>query len=296
MATPLVAVSGTFSLEYASLLPEMEGFGAIVSKTVKQQPSAGNPNPRIVEIPGGMLNAIGLQNPGIRAFVQQELPKYRNLPVPHIASIAGENPNEYAECAAMLADREEVAAIELNVSCPNVATGLSFGCEATTLRRLVAKVRKRVGDKISLIAKLTPNVTDIAVPAKAAVDGGASAISLINTLRGMSIDVHTRKPKLGNRIGGVSGTIIHPVAVYMVARCYESCCREHGIPILGMGGVYQWQDAVELILAGATCVGIGTALFRDLDVFQRVARGIEEYLGENKIKHVADLVGRAVAE
>ena len=295
MATPLMAVSGTFGVEYADMPRTTDGLGAVVAKSVTQAPRRGNPVPRIVECTGGMLNAIGLQNPGVDAFIERELPKFRNIP-PLIASVAGESSQEYAHCAQALAHREEVAAIELNVSCPNVAKGgLSFGCDGQILHRLVRKVRKAVGEETVLIVKLTPNVTDIAVPARAAIEGGANAISLINTLRGMSIDILTRKPKLGNETGGVSGAVVHPVAVYMVARCYESCCREHKIPIVGIGGVSSAEDAIELMVAGATCVGIGTALFRQPDVFRTVAKGIRDYLREHGPRSVSGIVGSAFA-
>jgi dihydroorotate dehydrogenase (NAD+) catalytic subunit len=306
MATPLVAVSGTFGVEYITFPGTMLGIGAVVAKSVTQRAREGNAAPRIVEIDRGivdidrgrcLLNSIGLHNPGIDGFIRHELPKYRNIGVPLIASIAGETKEEYAECARRAAGCQEVAGIELNVSCPNVAKGgLAFGCDASGLQRLVEKVRKAVGDATTLIVKLTPNVTDIAGPAAAAIDGGASAIAVINTLRGMAIDLHTRRPKLGNEIGGVSGTIIHPVAVYMVARCYHACCRKHKIPIIGMGGVMNGEDAVELILAGATCVGIGSALFKTPEVFGNVARGIGEYMDKNNFKRVSHMVGCAIGD
>jgi dihydroorotate dehydrogenase (NAD+) catalytic subunit len=295
MATPLVGVSGTYGLEYSRLATGMEGVGAVVPKSVTPNRQDGNPVPRIAEIRGGLLNAIGLQNAGVEAFIREELPKYRNLGVPVIASVAGKTVEDYVHCSRLLVECEEVAGIELNVSCPNVSKGgLTFGCDPVGLRPLVHKVRRAIGDRATLIVKLTPNVTDIACPAAAAIEGGASALALINTLRGMAIDIHTRKPKLGNKTGGVSGAVIHPVAVYMVARCYETCCREHGIPILGMGGVYGWEDAIELMLAGATAVGIGTALFKNPRVFADVAGGMRQYLADNGFNDVSEIVGIAI--
>ena len=292
MRTPLMAVSGTFGAEYKNVMgralgadrgiikgltnitEEVSGLGAFVTKSVTFSKKTGNPVPRIVEIEGGLLNSIGLQNPGVRAFVDTELPKYRNFAAPLIASVAGETIDEYVRCAEIIAPHDSVAGIELNVSCPNVSKGgQAFGCDCNVLQRLVSQVRRAVGERVTLICKLTPNVTDIAEPAKAAIDGGTTAISLINTLRGMVIDIHTRQPTLGNRIGGVSGSVIRPVAVYMVARCYESCCRKEKVPIIGMGGVSSYTDAIELMLAGATAVGIGTALFLDPDVLRKGIAG-----------------------
>ncbi len=305
MRTPLVAVSGIFGMEYSELSPELSGVGAVVTKSVTLHPRLGNPEPRVIETPAGLLNSIGLQNPGIEGFLSKEIPEFRVLEVPIIASVAGANIEEYIECSRLLAPLDEIDAIELNVSCPNVEKGgMEFGCDPEALSHLVTEVKKVVGGK-TLIVKLTPNVTDIAVPTQAAVDAGADAISLINTLRAMAIDLNTWVPKLGNRIGGLSGQAIHPVAVYMVYRCYTSCCKEKGVPIIGIGGVSSGEDALELILAGATSVGIGTAMFRDeykgkskKSVFQRVEEYLRDYMERKDIKQrgvnsISDLVGKA---
>ncbi len=297
MHTPLIAVSGIFGMGYHILSPKLSGVGAVVTKSVTFEPRKGNPEPRIIETPAGLLNSIGLQNPGIKKFTSEQIPNLRVLEVPIIASVAGSNIEEYVRCSSLLAPHDEIDAIELNVSCPNVKKGgIEFGCDPLVLSRLVSQVRKAIGNT-TLIVKLTPNVTDIAVPAQAAIDNGADAISLINTLRGMAIDLHTRQPKLGNKVGGLSGRAIHPVAVYMVYRCYVSCCRRNQIPIIGIGGVYTGEDALELILAGATCVGIGTAMFRDelryKSVFERVQEYLVEYMVKNGIESVRDLVGKA---
>lgn len=295
MSTPLIAVSGIFGIDYNKLLPKLSGVGAVVTKSVTLRPRSGNPEPRIIETHAGLLNSIGLQNPGITRFLSEQIPELRVLEVPIIASVAGSNIKEYVQCSALLALRDEIDAIELNVSCPNVEKGgMEFGCDPETLNRLVAEVRKAVGSK-TLIVKLTPNVTDIALPAQAAVDGGADTISLINTLRGMAIDLNTWKPKLGNRVGGLSGQAIHPVAVYMVHRCYTSCCRKNRVPIIGIGGVSSGEDALELILAGATCVGIGTAMFRDELVFEKVEKYLSEYMDKKGIKSILNLVGKAAS-
>lgn len=299
METPLTAVSGTFGLEYVRLLGEtpqisgrLPGLGAVVAKSITKERRGGNKEPRIIETPSGALNAIGLQNPGLREFIHSELPKLRVLEVPIIASIAGRTIKEYVECARLVVEQDEIDAVELNVSCPNVDRGgIEFGCDPRVLGRLVAAVRKAVGDA-TLIAKLTPNVTDIAVPARAAVDSGVDAISLINTLRGMAIDLTTKQPKLGKRMGGLSGPAIHPVAVYMVHRCYTAVCRKNRIPIIGIGGVAGGPDAVEMMLAGASSVGIGTALFHDNDVFEHTAEHLRKYLADNELRSAKALVGK----
>lgn len=293
MRTPLIAVSGIFGIDYCKLSPKLFGIGAVVAKSVTLRPRSGNPEPRIIETPAGLLNSIGLQNPGIKRFLSEELPKLRVLEVPIIASVAGSNIREYVKCSSLLALQDEIDAIELNVSCPNVEKGgIVFGCDPKALVNLVSKVRQAIASK-TLIVKLTPNVTDIALPAQAAIDGGANAISVINTLRGMAIDLNTWKPKLGNRVGGLSGQAIHPVAVYMVNRCFTSCCRRNRIPIMGVGGVSSGEDALELILAGATCVGIGTAMFRDDLVFEKVENYLNKYMDERDLTSVLKLVGKA---
>jgi dihydroorotate dehydrogenase (NAD+) catalytic subunit len=293
METPLIAVSGVYGLDYERLIPSRPYIGAVVTKSVTLHPRLGNPEPRIIETRAGLLNAIGLQNPGIKAFIDEELPKLRILEVPVMGSVAGSSIDEYVKCSALMSERDEISAIELNVSCPNVEkAGIEFGCDASTLERLVASVRPVVCGK-TLIVKLTPNVTDIASIAQAAINAGADVISLINTLRGMAIDLATQKPKLGNRVGGLSGIGIHPVAVYMVHRCYTACCRRAGIPIIGIGGVSNPEEALELILAGATCVGIGTAMFRYPTIFEDIAKEIQHYITLKGEKSVASLIGRA---
>jgi len=298
MHTPLIAVSGVFGPDYLTLSPNLSGVGAVVTKSVTLHPRLGNPEPRIIETPAGLLNSIGLQNPGIEKFISEQIPNLRVLEVPIIASVAGSNIEEYVECSSLLAQRDEIDAIELNVSCPNVKQGgMEFGCDPEVLGNLVAEVRQAIKDR-TLIVKLSPNVTDIALPAQAAVNSGADAISLINTLRGMAIDLNTWRPKLGNRIGGLSGQAIHPIAVYMIYRCYTSCCRH--IPIIGIGGVSSGEDALELILAGATCVGVGTSMFRDISVFDKIEKYLREYMmnlpDEKHIRFISDLVGQASNE
>ena len=294
LGTPLISASGVYSLDYEQLTPCAPYMSAAVTKSVSLHPRTGNPEPRIVETRAGMLNAIGIQNPGIAAFVAEEIPKLRALEVPIIASVSGSEIDEYVQCAQILNAREEIHAIELNVSCPNLEKGgIEFGCDSFVLEELVARVKKVVPGK-TLIVKLTPNVTDIASIAQAAIDGGANALCVINTLRGMAIDLEKQKPALANRIGGLSGIGIHPVAVYAVYKCYTSCCKKNNVGIIGLGGVTNAEEALELILAGATCVGIGTAMFRQPDVFESVAKGILAYMKRKGVKAVSELIGKAV--
>ena len=294
LETPLLSASGVYGLDYEQLAASRPYMGAAVTKSVTLHPRQGNPEPRIVETRAGMINAIGLQNPGIAAFVTDELPKLRTLEVPVIASIAGDEIDEYVQCAEILAPRDEIHAIELNVSCPNVEKGgIEFGCDEAVLEDLVTRVRKVSLGK-TLIVKLTPNVTDIAAIAGAAIRGGANALCVINTLRGMAIDIERQKPALANKIGGLSGIGIHPVAVYAVYKCYTSCCKKNDIPIIGLGGVTTAAEAIELILAGATCVGIGTAMFREPKVFETTSKGMQDYLKRKGVKSVRELIGEAV--
>jgi dihydroorotate dehydrogenase (NAD+) catalytic subunit len=293
LETPLLSASGIYGLDYEKLAASRPWMGAAVLKSVSLLPRPGNPEPRIAETRAGMLNAIGVQNPGVEAFVAEELPKTRALEVPVVASIMGSEIEGYVRCAEILAPRDEIHALELNVSCPNLEKGgIEFGCDADVLEKLVARVRPAARGKL-LIVKLTPNVTDIAAIAQAAVAGGADALCVINTLRGMAIDVERQKPVLGNKIGGLSGIGIHPVAVYAVYRCYTACCREAGIPIIGLGGVTDADEAIELILAGATCVGIGTAMFRRPAVFEEVGKEMLEYIKHKGEKTIGALVGKA---
>jgi dihydroorotate dehydrogenase (NAD+) catalytic subunit len=293
LETPLVSASGIYGLDYEKLANSRPWMGAAVLKSISLNPRPGNPEPRIHETRAGMLNSIGIQNAGLEAFLAQDLPKLRALEVPVIASIMGTEIGEYVRCADALMPRDELHALELNVSCPNLERGgIEFGCDACVLEELVGKVKPVMRGK-PLIVKLTPNVTDIAAIAQAAVTGGADALCIINTLRGMAIDVETQKPVLGNKIGGLSGIGIHPVAVYAVYKSYTAVCRAAGVPIIGLGGVTNASEAIELILAGATCVGIGTAMFRQPAIFEEVARGIQAYLARKGERNIGNLIGKA---
>jgi dihydroorotate dehydrogenase (NAD+) catalytic subunit len=297
MKSPLMIVSGIYGTDYELLLPGPRYVGAVVTKSITLQPRAGNPTPRVIETKAGILNAVGLQNPGLDTFIKQEVPKLSKIKTPIIASIAGFSVKEYVECARRLSKIDRIEGLELNVSCPNVEKGgIEFGSNPGTLEEVVAKVRAVTREK-TLITKLTPNVTDITAIAQASINGGTDAISLINTLRGMAIDIETQKPKLGNKIGGLSGIGIHPVAVYMIRQCYVTCCRRAGIPIIGIGGVTDCNDALEFILAGATAVGIGTGLFRDdgeESMFKIITRGMNNYLKRKKEVSLNALIGKAV--
>ena len=286
MQNPVMTASGTFGYaqEFEPYL-DLSRLGAIVVKTITLCPRAGAQPPRIVETPAGMLNAIGLQNVGLEAFLREKLPYLIGLGPPVIVNITGESIKEYVELAKRLSDQEGVSGIELNISCPNVADGLIFGCNATLAHRLVARVRQAT--RLPLIPKLSPNVTDVAEIARALAEGGADALSLINTLIGMAIDVRSRRPKLGNVTGGLSGPAIRPIAVRMV----WEVARAVKLPLIGMGGIMTADDALEFLIAGATAVAVGTANFTSPSSATRVIDGIEAYLIDHKVTRVTDLIG-----
>lgn len=286
MQNPVMTASGTFGYaqEFEPFL-DLSRLGAIVVKTITRSPRAGNPPPRVVETPAGMLNAIGLQNVGVQAFIEEKLPYLRTLGPPVIVNIAGESIEDYVELAKRLSDHEGISGFELNISCPNVADGMIFGCNATLANKLVACVRQAT--PLPLIPKLSPNVTDAVEIARALADAGADALSLINTLIGMAIDVRSRRPKLGNVTGGLSGPAIRPIAVRMV----WEVARAVKLPLIGMGGIMTADDALEFLIAGATAVAVGTANFTSPSSTERVIDGIEAYLIDHKVKRVTDLIG-----
>lgn len=287
MANPVTVASGTFGygVEYAEWL-DVGRLGAITVKGIRLQPWQGNPLPRHVEVTGGMVNAIGLQGPGVDGFVREYMPALRKFKVPIIVNIWGTTLEEYGEVAARLGDVEGVSGLEVNVSCPNVKEGgASFGTDPTAMASVVATVRRRT--KLPVIPKLAPNVPDIGIFARAAVDEGADALSLINTLPAMVIDTETRRPVLANRIGGLSGAAIHPVAVKLV----HDAARAVKAPIIAMGGIMAPQDAIEFLIAGATAVAVGTANFIDPTTSLRVIDGIRDYLVRHKMTGVGQLTG-----
>ena len=291
MKTPVTTASGTFGYgaEYAGAV-DYSKLGAVTAKGVRLEAWPGNPMPRHVEVPGGLVNAIGLQGPGVEAFLAHHVPEYvekvgRDAP-PIIVNIWGGSVEEYAEVAARIEPGFPIGAIEMNVSCPNVkAGGHTFGQDPKVLAEVVGAVR--AATKLPLIVKLAPNVSSIAPYAKACEDSGADALALINTIPAMVIDVETRRPVLGNRTGGLSGRGIHPAAVKVVYDAHK--CTS--LPILAMGGVYEAKDAIEFLLAGATAVAVGTALFTDPDVPAKVCDGMAEYCERHGFKAVRDLTG-----
>ena len=288
LKNPIVAASGCFGygVEYAGAV-DLASLGGVAVKGLFLAEREGHPPPRIVETPGGMLNAIGLQGIGVHRFVAEKLPELRRLGATVIVNICGSTLDEYCAVARVLADAEGVAAIELNISCPNIKEGgIQFGCSLTGTYDVVSAVRKVTS--LPLIPKLTPNVTDVASFARAAEDAGADAVSLVNTFLAMAIDVETRRPKLSNVVGGLSGPAIRPIAVRMVWECRQAV----KIPILGMGGIVTVQDALEFIIAGASAVQVGTANFADPFLWPRLIDGLAEYLERHSISRVADLVGR----
>ena len=267
---------------------DLAKIGAIVLKSVTRLPRLGNATPRLVHTPAGMLNAIGLQNPGIDWYLEHDLKKYADRPCPLVGSVAGFSIDDYAYVCKRLAERDEIAAVEINVSCPNVASeGETFGCDPDLTARVVEAVRKTT-DK-TLIVKLSPNVTDIAAVARQAESSGADALAVINTVRGMAIDVETWRPRLGNVTGGLSGPAIRPIAVLAV---YE-VARAVSIPIVGQGGIENVTDALEFLLAGATAISIGTANFTDPRIPERIVEQLEAYLVRRGLRSLGDLVGRA---
>lgn len=286
MKNPVMTASGTFGYaqEFEPYL-DLNGLGAIVVKTITRRPRAGNPPHRIVETPAGMLNTIGLQNVGLEAFIAEKLPYLRRLGPPLIVNIAGESAEDFRDLAARLGQEEGIAGLELNISCPNVAGGLDFSTDPKMAHEVVRAVRRATA--LPIIPKLSPNVTDIVPIARAAVEAGADALSLINTLVGMAIDIRTRRPKLGNVTGGLSGPAIRPIAVRMV----WEVCRAVDVPVIGMGGIMTGEDGVEFFLAGATAVAVGTANFLRPDAPIRVLRGIADYMAANAIRDVRDLIG-----
>jgi dihydroorotate dehydrogenase (NAD+) catalytic subunit len=287
LKNPVMTASGTFGYarEFESLF-DLNRLGAIIVKGLALKPVKGNPPPRIVETACGMLNAIGLENVGIDAFESEKMPFLRTLKPPVIANIYGTTVEEYAALAERIETIDGIAALEVNISCPNVkAGGVVFGVDPLAAARVVAATRKKT--RKTVIVKLSPNVTDIAVIARSVEQAGADAISLINTLTGMAIDIETRRPRLANITGGLSGPAIKPVALRMVWQV----ARTVRVPVIGIGGIRRAEDAIEFFIAGAAAVQIGTANFIDPRTALDVIAGIERYLTEHGIKDVADLVG-----
>jgi len=301
--TPLITASGTAGHgDDLTILANYEGIlnslGAFVTKGVTLKPKKGNPELRVIETRTGLLNSIGLQNSGAEVFLRQELPGTLDYKLPIIVNISADTVREFGELASYLVDNDLnglISGIEINVSCPNLKEGgVIFGTNPKAVERVVKAVKKRVGNKVVVITKLTPNVTDVTLSAKAAIQGGTDVLSMINTLRGMAIDVDARRPLLGNFYGGLSGPAIKPVGICMVYDCFEKIpeCKSKSIPIIGIGGISTWRDAVEYIMAGATAVGIGTAWFVNTKIFEEIKTAISGYLHEKNVT-IDKLVGVA---
>ena len=287
LKNPVVAASGCFGygVEYADLV-DLSTLGGVVVKGLFLAEREGHRAPRIVETPAGMLNAIGLQGIGVHRFIDEKLPELRARKATTIVNICGTTLDEYVEVARILSDAEGVDALELNISCPNIKEGgIQFGCSLTGTFEVVSAVRKAT--RLPIIPKLTPNVTDVASFARASEDAGADAVSLVNTFLAMAIDVESRRPKLSNVVGGLSGPAIRPIAVRMVYECRQMV----KIPILGMGGIASAGDALEFMIAGATAVQVGTANFVDPYIWPKLLDGMADYLERHHIDRIADLVG-----
>lgn len=288
LKNPVMVASGTFGWgkEYSELM-DLNLLGAIITKTVTLRPREGNPPPRLCETPSGMLNSIGLQNEGIDALIKEQIPFLSKFNVPVIVNIAGDSVPEFVELAKILDKVQTVKGIELNISCPNVKQGgMFFGSDPRLTAEVVRSVKKATA--LPVIAKLTPNVTDIALIAKAAEDAGADAVSLINTIVGLAIDIENRKSKIGAGTGGLSGPAIKPIAVRMVWEVAKAV----KIPVIGIGGIMTAEDAVEFFLAGASAVQVGTANFVDPEASINIIEGIKTYLESHNLTSLKDIIGK----
>lgn len=290
LKNPIMTASGTFGYgqEYEPFV-DLKRLGAIILKGITLKPKAGNPPPRIIETPSGILNAIGLQNVGVEVLIKEKLPYLQKFNTPVIINISGETIEEYVKLARRLgeASRElRIVGLEVNISCPNVKKGgVAWGTDAKATYKIVSSIRKVT--TLPLIVKLTPNVTDIKIIAQAAEEAGADALSLINTLVGMAIDIDSRRPKLANISGGLSGPAVKPVALWMVWQVFQTV----NIPIIGIGGIMKVEDALEFIIAGARAIEIGTANLVNPRVTMEIIEGMEKYLAKNNIKDINELVG-----
>lgn len=285
LKNPIMPASGTFGEEMAGIL-DFNSLGALLPKSITKTVRKGNPTPRICETTGGMINSIGIQSKGLDYYQKVTVPFYGQFSSPLIASISADSIDEFAEMSEKIAAMKEVTALELNISCPNLKNnGLAFGMDENVTRRLVNCVRQ-VTDK-PIIAKLSPNVTNIGTIALAAEDGGADALTVANTFIAMSIDIHTRKPKIGNVIGGISGPAIKPLVVRLIHQVYQVS----SLPIIGCGGVMNGEDAIEMMLAGATAVQVGTANFINPTVMLTIIKEIEKYMEQYEIHSLKEIIG-----
>jgi dihydroorotate dehydrogenase (NAD+) catalytic subunit len=292
LAGPVMTASGTCG--YADELMEfmdLAKIGGIITKSISLEPRAGNPTPRIVETSSGMLNAIGLANMGLEQFLAEKVPVLEKLNTKIFVNLAGRTIQEYVTVTERLAPESAIDGFELNISCPNVKKGgITFGTDPVLISEITAAVKAVCGTK-PLMVKLTPTVTDISLTARAAVEAGADALSLVNTFTAMVIDIETRRPVLANRTGGLSGPAIKPIAVYLVNKVYQEVAKDADVPILGMGGIQTVSDALEFIIAGATAVAIGTSTFVYPDTAEKVAQGLADYCRKKGIADIRELVG-----
>lgn len=292
LANPVFTASGTcgYGDELADFV-DVNQLGGFITKSITLKARKGNATPRIVETNSGMLNAIGLANIGLDKFIEEKLPILEQFTTAVFVNVAGETIKEYVAVTERLAGEKAVAGIELNISCPNVSKGgISFGTDPQQVAEITSAVKKAAGEKV-LMVKLSPAVTDISVTARAAVDSGANALSLINTFPAMAIDIESRKAVLANKTGGLSGPAIKPVAVYLVNKVYNEVAGRNGIPILGLGGIRNASDAIEFIIAGASAVAVGTANFVEPGCAVKIIEGIREYCKRKEVTNIKELTG-----
>ncbi len=291
LRNPVIVASGTcgYIREIADVIDPRK-IGAVTTKSITREPREGNPPWRLIDVPRGMLNAVGLANVGLDRFLAEKLPDAKSLDTVVIGSIAGHSIEDYVTVASAFDEAEDLPLVEMNVSCPNTSDGLQFGEHPRKLTELLAEIRP-VLTNTKMIVKLSPNVADITKMAEAAIEGGADALTLINTVSGLAIDVESRAPRLSRGSGGLSGPAIHPIAVRMVNEVYRNVAKGAIVPIVGLGGVMTWEDAAEFILAGASAVGMGTAMFVDPKLLVKVAHGLEAWVARQGCETISELVG-----
>jgi len=292
LANPVFTASGTcgYADELADFM-DVNCLGGFITKSITLKPREGNATPRIVETDSGMLNAIGLANIGLDKFIEEKLPILEQMTAVVFVNVAGQTIDEYVTVAQRLSCEKAIAGFELNISCPNVKKGgISFGTEPEQVKEITSAVKNAVGQKV-LMVKLSPTVTDISIIARAAVEAGADALSLVNTFTAMVIDIETHKPVLANRTGGLSGPAIKPIAVHLVNKVYNEVAKSRGIPVLGVGGIRTASDAIEFIIAGASAVGIGTANFIEPGCTAKIIEGIKKYCARKEIANIKELTG-----
>lgn len=295
LKNPVLTASGTcgYGEEYAPFM-DLSQLGGFTTKSITIRPRPGNESPRIVETCGGMINAIGLANVGVDEFLASKLPFIQKMETAVFVNVAGHSIDDYVAVCRRIDGAQGIAGVELNVSCPNVADGLMFGTDPQLLHQLVAAVRT-VCRRSALIVKLSPNVTDISSLARSAIDAGADALSMVNTFLGMAIDIESWQPKIANESGGLSGPAIKPLAIHLVRKVWREVASKTGTPIIGIGGISTWQDAAEFMLAGASAVSVGTALYVDPSAPLKIVEGLREYLKRKGLASARELVGRMVS-